>query len=111
MSAAPLKWSPQMDAALIAAWGAGDRIKTIAFALGLAGHHVMARVDRLVIEGRLRRRNRRWSPADNRVLLASLAAGIGYGELASVFDCSRFAVKVQAGKLRKAERLPLRLAA
>lgn len=103
MSAPLHPWPPALEAALIARHEAGDKVKVIAAALGRPLGAVAQRIDRLVAAGRLRRRHRRWSAADNRVLLAALGAGIGYDDLGEVFGCSRWAVKVQAGKLRKAQ--------
>jgi hypothetical protein len=95
-------WTAELDEQLIAGFIAGDRVKVIAYDLGRPLRVVADRIDALRELGRLGRRNRRWTDADNRVLLAALDAGIGYADLAPVFGCSRAAVKVQAGKARKA---------
>jgi transposase len=95
-------WAEEDDARLIALWGAGKLIKTIAAELERGEMSVAHRVDQLRDEGAIGFRKAPWSTAERCALAAAIAGGGSYRELARRFGRSKRAVRQQAYLLRLA---------
>jgi hypothetical protein len=89
---------------LIRRYRAGERVKIIAFALGVSTGALDHQIARLQRAGLLAMRNRRWDRAEDLALLHAIGAGSKPADLVARFGRTAESIRMRVVTLRREQR-------